>query len=565
VNSRPWTAIVCFPLCLALRAQDGQQPLGFVPVTPCRLVDTRRAGPFGGPALAGQSIRKFTPSDGGCGVPRSAMAYSLNLTVVPHEPLGYLTVWPAGLAQPTVSTLNSFDARIKANGAIVGAGGGGAFSVFVTDSTDLVLDINGYFTSSLDNSTFAFYPLRPCRVLDTRDREGPLSGPVFAAGETRALSLLSTRCSAPPTAQVYAVNFTAIPHEPLRYLTAWPHGRAQPLVSTLNSQTGTVVANSAILSTRSYGNLDVFVTNETDLVLDVVGYFAPAGQPGALWFFTVPPCRVADTRLDEGPFAAPIAGGASRAFLIAGRSCFIPAGAEAYYLNVTVVPVAGLRYLTVWPSQGSLPLSSTLNSLDGTVASNSALVAASPDGSIEVFASDLTDVVLDISGYFADQSGAAIPPPPSNQHSVRLQWNPSVSPNIVAYNLYRGNASGGPYTRINANPPIATVYVDKDVSAGQTYYYVTTAVNNQGFESGPSNEVVAVIRVLSAVPFKVAGTGAHSHARPPSCFLIGAVEDATPAVPATQSFLRSCGATGTVVPELYQLTLDNVPASVDSL
>src|SRR3982751_4513255 len=102
VNSRTWTAIVvCFPLCLALQAQDRQQPLGFVPVTPCRLVDTRGApGPFGGPALAGGSIRNFTPSGGGCGVPRSAMAYSLNVTVVPHEPLEYVTVWPAAWLNP---------------------------------------------------------------------------------------------------------------------------------------------------------------------------------------------------------------------------------------------------------------------------------------------------------------------------------------------------------------------------------------------------------------------------------------------------------------------------------
>ena len=188
-----------------------------------------------------------------------------------------------------------------------------------------------------------------------------------------------------------------------------------------------------------------------------------------------------------------MAGGVSRAFSIAGRSCSIPAGAAAYYLNVTAVPAAGLRYLTVWPSRGSLPLASTLNSLDGMVVSNAAFVPASPDGSIEVFASDLTDVVLDINGYFADQSGEAIPPPPSNQHSVRLEWNPSVSPDIVCYNVYRGNASRGPYARINANVTIGTVYVDTDVSAGQTYYYVTTAVNNKGLESGPSNEALAVI------------------------------------------------------------------------
>ena len=53
-------------------------------------------------------------------------------------------MWPTGEAQPGVSTLNS-DGRVKANAAIVPAGTSGAISVYATDTTDLVLDINGYF------------------------------------------------------------------------------------------------------------------------------------------------------------------------------------------------------------------------------------------------------------------------------------------------------------------------------------------------------------------------------------------------------------------------------------
>src|SRR5664280_461672 len=102
-----------------------------------------------------------------CNIPSSAAAYSLNSTVVPHGPLGYLTVWPTGLSQPLVSTLNSYDGRVKANAAIVPAGSGGAISAFVTDTTDLIIDINGYFVS--DPTQLAFYPLPPCRVFDTRN------------------------------------------------------------------------------------------------------------------------------------------------------------------------------------------------------------------------------------------------------------------------------------------------------------------------------------------------------------------------------------------------------------
>jgi len=67
------------------------------------------------------------------------------VTVVPQEPLGYLTVWGTGQPQPLTSTLNSLDGTILANAAIAPAGTDGAVSFFGTNDTDLVVDINGYF------------------------------------------------------------------------------------------------------------------------------------------------------------------------------------------------------------------------------------------------------------------------------------------------------------------------------------------------------------------------------------------------------------------------------------
>jgi hypothetical protein len=144
-----------------------QNPLQFVPVTPCRVVDTRITG---NPIIGGtQQDFAIQGNQGGCvGIPQSAAAYAFNVTAIPHEPLGYLTVWPTGEPQPTVSTLNSVDGRVKANAAIVGAGRGGEVSVYASDTTDVVLDIDGYFTPAT-GSTLAFYPLAPCRVLDTRN------------------------------------------------------------------------------------------------------------------------------------------------------------------------------------------------------------------------------------------------------------------------------------------------------------------------------------------------------------------------------------------------------------
>ena len=87
-------------------------------------------------------------------------------------------------------------------------------------------------------------------------------------------------------------------------------------------------------------------------------------------------------------------------------------------------------------------------------------------------------------------SGYGTPPP---QHSVALTWNASTSPNVVGYNVYRGTVSGGPYTQINSALDLTTSYTDSTVQAGQTYYYVVTAVDSAGGESSYSNETKAVI------------------------------------------------------------------------
>ncbi|MGA3214039.1 MAG: Ig-like domain-containing protein, partial [Terriglobales bacterium] len=246
----------------------------FVPVTPCRVVDTRgTTGPYGGPVLTAGETRSFVIPRGPCtGIPATATAFSLNVTVVPPAPLGYLTIWPTGEGQPTVSTLNSLDGRIKANAAIVPTGTGGAVSVYVNNATNVVLDINGYFEAST-GSTLEFYPLTPCRVADTRKAAGPLGGPSLVADTERDFPVLSSTCAIPGTALAYSLNFTAVPPSggDLGYLTVWPTGETQPLVSTLNDLTGTIVANAALVPAGTGGEIAVYPSNDTDLVIDVNG------------------------------------------------------------------------------------------------------------------------------------------------------------------------------------------------------------------------------------------------------------------------------------------------------
>lgn len=385
-------------------------PLAFYPVKPCRVVDTRNAADaLGGPALTAGSRRSFPMLSGSCGIPADAAAYSLNVTVVPYEPLQYLTLWPTGQPQPYVSTLNSFDGRTVANAAIVPAGVNGGISAYVTGATDLILDINGYFApvngQGNGNNPSVFVPITPCRSIDTRNADGPWGGPILEAGSTRDFPISSsTSCSVPANALAYATNVTAVPNGALQYLTLWPTGQSQPYVSTLNANEGEVVANAAIVPAGSNGSVSMYVTGETEGIIDLNGYFAPVSNPTSSSGMLVPvtPCRVADTRQGVGSFGGPsLAAGSTRSFPIPASACGIPANASAYVLNVTAVPAGPLQYLTLWPAGQPQPYVSTLNSSDGRVVANEAIVPAGSNGAVSVYVTDPSDVILDISGYIA--------------------------------------------------------------------------------------------------------------------------------------------------------------------
>jgi uncharacterized repeat protein (TIGR03803 family) len=361
-----------------------------IPVAPCRLVDTRPGSGGGGPIQSGSSESFTLPGLGGCNIPTSAVAYSLNVTVVPQHTLGYLTIWPTGEAQPLVSLMNSSDGRVKANAAIVPAGTQGAVSVYVTDTSNVILDINGYFTTP-SSATFQFFPLTPCRIIDTRNgNDGPLQ-----KGLERDYTMAG-QCGIPATATAYSFNVTVIPtNGELDYLTVWPQGGTMPVVSTLNDPTGTVVANAAIVPAGgSNGTAFYAHDNPTNLLVDVNGYFAPVGT-GGYSLYPVAPCRVLDTRNNHGqPFQGP------KTVTVEGSACAPPSSATAYVFNATVVPPGQMPYLTLWPDGENQPTVSTLNAYDGFITSNMAIVPTN-NGSIDAYAAGLTHLILDLSGYFA--------------------------------------------------------------------------------------------------------------------------------------------------------------------
>ena len=81
-------------------------------------------------------------------------------------------------------------------------------------------------------------------------------------------------------------------------------------------------------------------------------------------------------------------------------ACQPPAAAQAYVFNATVVPTGALGYLTLWPDGTDQPVVSTLNAFDGSLTNNMAIVP-STNGKVDAYANGLTQLILDISSYFA--------------------------------------------------------------------------------------------------------------------------------------------------------------------
>jgi hypothetical protein len=124
-------------------------PADFYTLTPCRLADTRNAaGPKGGPALAAGAIRSFPATGGVCSIPSTAIAVSVNLTVVQPAASGHLTLYPGDAAgPPLMSNINFTPGVTRANNAIVLlATNGGTINVKngSPGSVHFVLDVNGY-------------------------------------------------------------------------------------------------------------------------------------------------------------------------------------------------------------------------------------------------------------------------------------------------------------------------------------------------------------------------------------------------------------------------------------
>jgi len=121
-----------------------------------------------------------------------------------------------------------------------------------------------------------YHTLAPCRILDTRNPDGPYGGPALQAGAVRDFTLAG-QCGVPATAKSVSVNATATEPSSAGHLTVYPAGGAiPPLASTLNFSAGQTRANNAIMPLSASGAIAVqsaIPSGTVHFILDVTGWF----------------------------------------------------------------------------------------------------------------------------------------------------------------------------------------------------------------------------------------------------------------------------------------------------
>jgi len=217
-----------------------------------------------------------------------------------------------------------------------------------------------------------------------------------------------------PEATAVVLNVTAIEPTQQMNLTVWPTGLPKPLASNLNVAPGKIIANQVTVKlgtggTSGSGSISLSTNiGQTDVVIDVVGYYVKSrsGDGGELQ--PVTPYRVLSSRDSIGPYSSPWGPRETRSLQIAGTG--VPADATAVVLNVTATEgTASTSHLRIFPQGQALPNASSLN-FEANVNTPNLVTVGLSGGQIDIYnSSGSVHVIADVVGYYGPSAGIYVP------------------------------------------------------------------------------------------------------------------------------------------------------------
>ena len=237
-------------------------------------------------------------------------------------------------------------------------------------------------------------PIAPVRLLDTRFGTGGASR-ATAGSTTRVAVSDHTAISATATSAV--LNVVAVNPSANGYLQITPclNVPVTNRTASLVFGQGNVIGNSTIAKLDEFGDICVFSLVETDIVIDATAWIGPAGNSG---LHVSTPVRVVDTRISVGLDNTLVANTTTRVSL-AG---IVPDGSTAAAVNLTAVGAVGPGYITAYPCSARPPQTASLNFESQAARGNNAIVALDSHESFCIYSSTATDLVIDLTGFFAE-------------------------------------------------------------------------------------------------------------------------------------------------------------------
>ncbi len=409
----------------------------FHPLTPSRIFDSRPGlaindvVPNGAKPLAAPAPATFDIGLLGLGgIPATAadvLAVVVNITVTEPGANGYLEAYGKG-AKPAVRTslINFGPNQTVPNVAIVRPGADGQLEIGLfgqSGTAHVVVDVFGWFSTSnaSDIATTGgarLIPTTPSRVLDTRDGTGRAAAAVgpLTQGQTIDLQVRGVDGVNPTVTDVVpdspnvsgvllnVVGISARPDGASTYLSVVPDpvlAGQTPTTSNLNLANGVIKANLVFVPVNADGKVRIFnFHGSTDVVADVVGYLLSGQDVATRRGRVVPlssPYRTFDTR-DAQWGGVALGPGQAEDWSFADFAASVAIGPDAVGNQLAVIgnltsaelkrqypsqPAAS--FLTAYPTGGTRPLSSNLNTVEGPPVPNMAVLTYGASDTLRVY------------------------------------------------------------------------------------------------------------------------------------------------------------------------------------
>lgn len=130
------------------------------------------------------------------------------------------------------------------------------------------------FAAAVSTTPLNFVAMQPCRIVDTRGPAGPYGSPTMLPNVNRSFDLNDGPCAGiPANVAAYSLNVAVANPSAQGNLRVWPTGEPKPEVANMNFRTGINLSNAVLVAAGTVGSIDVAVTAQTDVIIDINGYF----------------------------------------------------------------------------------------------------------------------------------------------------------------------------------------------------------------------------------------------------------------------------------------------------